>query len=101
MTPGPGAPPPATSDSEMAGSGPCRRWRPIAVADEERARRRVVDGLAERFDQLPRSLVEQAVSDAWSDLAGGRVRDFVPILVARVASQVLHDALRRQDPAGD
>lgn len=92
-----GVPPPATADSGIADSGSCRLWRPIAVTDEERARRRVVQGLAERFDQLPRSLVQQAVNDAWSGLADGRVRDFVPILAARAASQVLRDALGRQD----
>jgi hypothetical protein len=67
--------------------------------DEDRARRRVVEGLAERFGELPRSLVEQVVSDAWSGLDSGRVRDFVPILVARVAGEVLSE-VRRVVPQG-
>jgi hypothetical protein len=64
--------------------------------DEEREIDDVVDRLAGRFPSVDRALVDEIVHDEFHQLDGGRVRDFVPVLVERAA----HDRLRKMaDPA--
>lgn len=54
--------------------------------DEElRAIGKVVERLAERFPTVPRPSIEEAVRAEHGALDGGRVRDFVPVLVERAA----------------
>ncbi|MGO4490628.1 three-helix bundle dimerization domain-containing protein [Arthrobacter sp. 2YAF22_2] len=45
----------------------------------------VVDRLAERFPEAPRSSIEAAVREEHESLNEGRIRDFVPILVEHAA----------------
>ena len=53
--------------------------------DEVKALGVVVDRLAERFPNLSRSSIEEAVREEHQALDGGRVRDFVPVLVEHAA----------------
>ncbi|MDN4643346.1 three-helix bundle dimerization domain-containing protein [Arthrobacter sp. PsM3] len=54
--------------------------------DEElRAVGNVVDRLAERFPDISRSSIEEAVREEHRALEGGRVRDYVPVLVEHAA----------------
>jgi hypothetical protein len=52
---------------------------------EIRAVRAVVDRLARRFPDHPRSVIEEIVAYEHSLFAEGRVRDYIPILVERAA----------------
>ncbi|MET3812378.1 three-helix bundle dimerization domain-containing protein [Arthrobacter sp. UYEF3] len=53
--------------------------------DELKAIGSVVDRLAERFPEVSRSSIEEAVREEHESLNGGRIRDFVPILVEHAA----------------
>lgn len=53
--------------------------------DEVKALGIVVERLAERFPHLSRSSIEEAVREEHQALDGGRVRDFVPVLVEHAA----------------
>lgn len=54
--------------------------------DEElKAVGHVVDRLAERFPHLSRASIEEAVREEHEALDGGKVRDFVPVLVEHAA----------------
>jgi hypothetical protein len=54
--------------------------------DEElRAVGQVVDRLVERFPDISRSLIEEAVRQEHRALESGRVRDYVPVLVEHAA----------------
>ncbi|MCX6497352.1 MAG: hypothetical protein NTU93_00945 [Arthrobacter sp.] len=53
--------------------------------DELKAIGTVVERLAERFPEVPRSSIEAAVREEHESLDGGRIRDFVPILVEHAA----------------
>lgn len=86
------APEPEMSAEAPPGEGTCRRWRPAPVGDESRARQRVVDLLSERFPERSAAEVEDAVADAWAEFDRAVLRDFVPVLAARAAT----DALRRR-----
>lgn len=70
-------------------SGPCRRWRPAPVADEGRARDRVVSTLSGRFPDVGVPTIEARVDAAWAELDEARVRDFVPVLVTRQIDEQL------------
>ncbi|MFC9837877.1 three-helix bundle dimerization domain-containing protein [Rhodococcus sp. NPDC127530] len=50
---------------------------------------RVIDRLDVRFPDLPRKTVEQVVRSAHEHFTNGKVRDFVPLLVERLAREKL------------
>lgn len=72
--------------------GICRRWRPAAVQDEERARRQLIAELTDRFPGRSTAEVEQAVDVAWESLAESRLRDFVPVLAGKAAGERLRSS---------
>ncbi|MBC2638217.1 MULTISPECIES: three-helix bundle dimerization domain-containing protein [unclassified Rhodococcus (in: high G+C Gram-positive bacteria)] len=49
----------------------------------------VIDRLDARFPDLPRESIEQVVRSAHAHFANGKVRDFVPLLVERLAREKL------------
>ncbi len=49
----------------------------------------VIDRLGTRFPDLPREGIEQVVRSAHEHFATGKVRDFVPLLVERLAREKL------------
>ncbi|MFF2115461.1 hypothetical protein CJ179_30595 [Rhodococcus sp. ACS1] len=49
----------------------------------------VIDRLDSRFPDLPRESIEQVVRSAHEHFATGKVRDFVPLLVERLAREKL------------
>ncbi|MFC0453341.1 three-helix bundle dimerization domain-containing protein [Rhodococcus jostii] len=49
----------------------------------------VIDRLGARFPELPRESIEQVVRSAHEHFAKGKVRDFVPLLVERLAREKL------------
>ncbi|MDT2009464.1 hypothetical protein FXW78_46755 [Rhodococcus opacus] len=49
----------------------------------------VIDRLDTRFPDLPRESIEQVVRSAHEHFATGKVRDFVPLLVERLAREKL------------
>ncbi|MDI9936329.1 MULTISPECIES: three-helix bundle dimerization domain-containing protein [Rhodococcus] len=49
----------------------------------------VIDRLGTRFPGLPREGIEQVVRSAHEHFATGKVRDFVPLLVERLAREKL------------
>ncbi|WP_427136493.1 three-helix bundle dimerization domain-containing protein [Pseudarthrobacter sp. S9] len=53
--------------------------------DELKAVDNVVECLAERFPHIPRPSIEQAVREEHQALDGGRIRDYVPVLVEHAA----------------
>ncbi|MGM7774462.1 three-helix bundle dimerization domain-containing protein [Arthrobacter sp. KNU-44] len=55
------------------------------IEDELKAIDSVVDRLAERFPHVPRLSVEETVREEHQALAGGRIRDYVPVLVEHAA----------------
>lgn len=64
--------------------------------DEEHAIDEVIDRLAERFPTIDRSHVAEIVHEEAHKLDGGRVRDFVPVLVEHAS----HERLRLEaEPA--
>lgn len=52
---------------------------------EVRALMAVVDRLAERFPEEPRSVIEKVVAEEHRVLDDGPIRDYVPVLVERAA----------------
>lgn len=57
--------------------------------DELKAIGQVVGRLAARFPGLPRERIEQAVHVEYVALDGGRIRDYVPVLVEHGAKERL------------
>ncbi|MFH5879252.1 three-helix bundle dimerization domain-containing protein [Arthrobacter sp. NA-172] len=53
--------------------------------DEARALLAVINHLAERFPDKPRSDIESVVAEEHGNLSGGPIRDYVPILVEHAA----------------
>lgn len=74
------------------GDGICRRWRPAAVQDEDKARLRLIAELSARFPDRSAAEVERTVDAAWESLADSRLRDFVPVLAGKTASEQLRSA---------
>ncbi|MDZ8171959.1 three-helix bundle dimerization domain-containing protein [Microbacterium xanthum] len=57
--------------------------------DEDVAIDHAIDRLAERFPSVARTRVEQIVDEERRRLDGGRVRDFIPVLVEHEAKERL------------
>ena len=57
--------------------------------DERVAIEHAIDRLAERFPTVDRARVEQIVDEELHRLDGGRVRDFIPVLVEHEAKERL------------
>lgn len=61
----------------------------MSELDEAQAIDQVIDRLAERFPSLERDHIANVVDEEHRTLDGGRVRDFVPVLVERAAKKRL------------
>lgn len=57
----------------------------VNMDDESKAVDNVIDRLAQRFPHVPRQSIEQTVREEHKALAGGRIRDYVPVLVEHAA----------------
>jgi hypothetical protein len=64
--------------------------------DEAKAIDNVVDRLAQRFPHVPRPSIEQTVREEHKALDGGRIRDYVPVLVEHAAKARLSRSARSQ-----
>ncbi|MHA7297202.1 three-helix bundle dimerization domain-containing protein [Pseudarthrobacter sp. MDT3-1] len=60
----------------------------MATDNEVQAMAHVIDWLAQRFPDKPRSVVEEIVSEEVNAL-DGPIRDYVPVLVERAAKNRL------------
>lgn len=69
----------------MTGRRGRRETGQVNMDDELKAVDMVVDRLAERFPRVPRPSIEQAVREEHQALDGGRIRDYVPVLVEHAA----------------
>ncbi|WP_241983561.1 MULTISPECIES: three-helix bundle dimerization domain-containing protein [unclassified Cryobacterium] len=61
----------------------------MSELDETQAIDQVIDRLAERFPSLERGHIADVVDEEHGKLDGGRVRDFVPVLVEKAAKKRL------------
>ncbi|HCB59616.1 MAG TPA: hypothetical protein DEP82_17330 [Arthrobacter bacterium] len=61
---------------------------------EDRAVAHVIDRLAERFPDVPRSSIERAVQERRAALAGNPVRDYIPVLIEHGAKDLLRESTR-------
>jgi hypothetical protein len=61
----------------------------MELDDELKAMGHVVERLAKRFPTLPRERIEQAVYAEYVALDGGRIREYVPVLVEHGAKDRL------------
>ncbi len=59
--------------------------KPTAGSDEQSRLADVVDRLETRFPAVPRRQVEAVVTEVHGELADATVRDFVPVLVEKLA----------------
>lgn len=57
----------------------------MAKQDEAQALAAVIDRLASKFPEVPRTQVEEIVSDEYAALSDGPIRDYVPVLIERAA----------------
>lgn len=57
--------------------------------DETRALVAVINNMAERFPDIPRSDIETVVAEEHLNLNGGPIRDYVPLLVEHAAKKRL------------
>lgn len=57
--------------------------------DETRALVGVINNLAERFPDMPRSDIETIVAEEHGNLNNGPIRDYVPLLVEHAAKKRL------------
>lgn len=67
---------------------------PQFTHDEETRVADVRDRLRQRFPHLGADVVATAVDEAYHELDGATLRDFVPILVEKRARDILGQALR-------
>ena len=61
----------------------------MSELDETQAIDQVINRLAERFPSLERAQIAEVVEEELRQLDGGRVRDFVPVLVEKAAKKRL------------
>ncbi|MGF4045118.1 three-helix bundle dimerization domain-containing protein [Paenarthrobacter nitroguajacolicus] len=57
----------------------------MAKQDEAEAVAAVIDRLAKKFPDTPRNQVEAIVSEEYTALNDGPIRDYVPVLIERAA----------------
>ena len=57
----------------------------MAKEDEAQAVAAVIDRLAKKFPETPRTQVEQIVTEEYIALNDGPIRDYVPVLIERAA----------------
>jgi hypothetical protein len=57
----------------------------LSPEDEHRAVTEVVQRLAASFPHVPADVVQYAVHTSYEQFAGSPIRDFVPVLVERMA----------------
>jgi hypothetical protein len=62
---------------------------PMSELDETQAIDQVINRLAERFPSLERDHIAEVVNEELHELDGGRVRDFVPVLVEKASKKRL------------
>ena len=58
-------------------------------ADAETTINEIVERLSERFPSQPTSIIRDAVTQAYDDLDGAHVRDFIEVLVEKDAKKRL------------
>ncbi|WP_456843742.1 three-helix bundle dimerization domain-containing protein [Cellulomonas sp. P5_C6] len=61
----------------------------MPIEDEGRAIDEVVDRIAAKYPNLPRSIIREQVDAQLAAFAGSTVRDFVPILVEHATIELL------------
>lgn len=66
----------------------------MTAEEEDRAVAHVIDRLAEKFPDMPRSSVERAVYERRAALAGNPVRAYIPVLIERGARELLRESPR-------
>ena len=69
--------------------------------DEDRAIDEVVSRLSEKFGALSPEHIKDVVDEELHQFDGGRVRDFVPVLVERAAKQRLKAEAKAVDASPD
>lgn len=57
----------------------------MAIEDEAQAVAAVIDRLVKKFPDTPRTQVEEIVSEEYTSLSNGPIRDYVPVLIERAA----------------
>lgn len=57
----------------------------MAKQDEAQAVAAVIDRLAMKFPDTPRPQIEEVVSEEYTALNDGPIRDYVPVLIERAA----------------
>ena len=67
---------------------------------EEHLVERVVERLAARYPQAPRTLITEIVGEEYHGLDSGRIRAYVPTLVENGARTRLHRALKNSSAGG-
>lgn len=67
---------------------------------EEHLVRRVVERLAVRYPEAPRTLITEIVDEEYHGLDSGRIRTYVPTLVENGARTRLHRALKNSSADG-
>ena len=68
----------------------------MTAEEEDRAVAHVIDRLAGRFPDMPRSSVERAVEERRAALAGNPVRYYIPVLIEHGAKELLRESLHSQ-----
>ena len=66
----------------------------MANEDEREMVVAVIERLAKRFPDAPRTLVEEIVSEEYTALNDGPIRDYVPVLIERAAKVRLSSAAK-------
>ena len=61
---------------------------------------RVVERLAARYPEAPRTLINEIVGEEYHGLDNGRIRTYVPTLVENSARTRLHRALKNSSADG-
>ena len=74
---------------------------PMSDLDEAQAIDHVINRLGERFPGVERDHIVAVVEDEHRQLDGGRVRDFVPVLVEKAAKKRLKKEVQAAEAVSD